>query len=772
MTQPDLENGAPGNGARVKFQAIVEAAGRDGDAAPAEDAPAALAADSDPPLQAVALGEPRRNWNAASRQVWQASRLGAILIFSAIVCGWPLGAYWSHVDLYGGASGWTETLLSTLSTEIVFIAVFVPVLILLCGYLLSRAYTMLDAAESIASAAQQFVQPDRTAARNVEAVGYAVRGQVEALNTGVDGALQRLAAVEAMIRQHVKAIETAGAAIQSQTSGAVDRVATERSRLIDLTENLNSQADAFAAAIAERAQQGVAVMTTADDQATAAETRLEERLSRLEQAASKALDSFKALDAAIDVADGAVRDRAAAMETTADAARRSSEAAAAQASEAVEAAKRSAGEIEDSVKSVAYAAVDAAKTQTDRLREETGAAIKSAQETSRQSVDAAAADAAKAIAAAGEASAAAKQASDAATQAGEMIGTVGERIKADADKARSLADDANSDLERRSVALAQAREILEKENARLETLIEEQKTRADKLAETIALQTQRLSKLADDQAKAQEAIASAETPTATVGKPDAAPSSAAASRVAPNAAPKAAPAEKNGGNASSVNGDTDILQLGRAMRRETSQPRESSPAHRPDADRLDALARDIAAQRAEKSAAPRAAAATSDKNADKSDVSWKQILDATDDAEPLDLAAASKSPPEEKNEPAPEIDAIKIITDLQGFTRDLETRLYGDPPPALRERFDRGDRNVFANRILRLNEADVKRRIRMESGRDKAFETSIHQFLQGFENLLEDATTSETADEELEEYLSSPLGRVYLLIGATVGYFA
>lgn len=90
----------------------------------------------------------------------------------------------------------------------------------------------------------------------------------------------------------------------------------------------------------------------------------------------------------------------------------------------------------------------------------------------------------------------------------------------------------------------------------------------------------------------------------------------------------------------------------------------------------------------------------------------------------------------------------------------------------MRERFERGDRNVFANRLLRLNEADVKRRIRTESGRNKEFETGIHDYLQGFEKLLEDATTSETADEELEEYLSSPLGRVYLLIGATVGYFA
>ncbi len=171
----------------------------------------------------------------------------------------------------------------------------------------------------------------------------------------------------------------------------------------------------------------------------------------------------------------------------------------------------------------------------------------------------------------------------------------------------------------------------------------------------------------------------------------------------------------------------------------------------------------------------------------KEGVSWREILTATDDAEPLDLGKAERvaadngsrgaGAPPQSNQRAQQktpdaAAAVRIIQDLQAFTLDLETRLYGAPPPALLDRFERGDRNVFANRLLRLNEADVKRRMRSESARDRSFEKAIHQFLQGFERLLEDATTSETADEELEEYLSSPLGRVYLLIGATVGYFA
>ena len=753
MTDIERDDPSRSNGARVRFQAIVEAAGRGGDASDMDEAPTTpTTLNREAPLQAVALSGPRRNWNAASRQVWQATRLGAILIFFAIVFGWPLGAYWSHVDRFGGSSGWTETLLSTISAEIIMFAIFVPVLILLCGYLLSRAYTMLDAAESIASAAQQFIQPEKSAVHNVETVGIAVRGQMEALNTGVDGALQRLASVEAMIRQHVKAIETAGSAIETQTSGAVDRVAAERSRLIDLTENLNTQADAFAAAIAERAREGAALAANADDHASQAEARLEHRLSGLEQAATRALESFKALDAAIGAADAAIAERASTMEATANAAREASQTAAGAAKEAVESFAREA-------KTLGDAAVENTRTEAQRVKDETDKALQSVKDASHASIEAAAEDAAKAIAAAGNASSAAKEASDAASSASAAVENATTRIAASAADAKTAADAANADVERRSTALAEARAVLEQENARLEALIEEQRTRANKLAETIAQQTERLSKLAADQLSVQSALGApaAPSPSPTPG---------------PKPEPEPEPAQPQ-------SDDKNILDLGRAIRRDTPPTPKRQAKDKPDAERLSKLAENISDDRAApKSRAPKKNGAANSSDAapdrkDKSDVSWKQILDAADDAEPLDLAAVSNPATEEKAPTrGPEIDAIRIIADLQGFTKDLETRLYGDPPSALLERFERGDRNVFANRILRLNEADVKRRIRMESGKDKRFETHIHQFLQGFENLLEDATTSETADEELEEYLSSPLGRVYLLIGATVGYFA
>jgi hypothetical protein len=206
-----------------------------------------------------------------------------------------------------------------------------------------------------------------------------------------------------------------------------------------------------------------------------------------------------------------------------------------------------------------------------------------------------------------------------------------------------------------------------------------------------------------------------------------------------------------------------VLNLDRSRKRPEAPVQK--PAARPtNAQRLDDLASEMKRDRTAR--APDESKRQEGRR--KEGVSWREILTATDDAAPLDLGAANR----QETPPRNAVNAIKMIGHLQLFTLDLETRLYGDPPPALLERFENGDRNVFANRLLRLNETDVKRRIRSESARDKHFEKGIHDFLQGFERLLEDATTSETADEELEEYLSSPLGRVYLMIGATVGYFA
>lgn len=775
------------DGARVRFKGIVETDG----AAPAP---------RENPGHFSFVSHDERRWNAMSRQVWQVSRLTALFVFFSFIVGLPLGNWIAHLDLNGSSAGWNP--LAAYEIDTFLFAFIVPALIYLMGYMLSRAMTMMNAAESIAAAAQQIVTPDAAAARNAESVGAVVRGQMDALNSGLDGALSRLASVEAMIRQHVEAIELAGDAIEHKATNAVTRVADERSRLMDLTESLNAHADSFAAAIAERANASIDSLQAADNISMRVEQEFDDRLSRLEDAAARALGSFESLRDALSDTDETIRTSTEAIDAASDETLKATARAQAASDAAAETAARNAANVSasaaraaESAKEAAQAAIDSAANEAERIaaeaidvaaregakvRDAASATLEDIAKSTQDAVGAAVDDAARATQAAQDVSEAARKTSEAAAKASADVTAASERAMESSKDALKVSEAEAERIEKRNLALADARAALEHENERLESLIEEQRKRADRLADAIASQTERLSRLAEAQLREQEAAvrltqaqneiqAKADTDTAAKRRADAEAAEAKAKAAAEDARRAAAPRQ------------TETTPKKQPATRKGEGSRPSA--------RLDELARDIAERRPrrdeQKSNAtqrrrepPVSGGASEKAPAEKSqrrkkDVSWREILDAAEDAEPLELGEPTKNG---QSTEAPQVkdeeNAIRIISRLQQFTYDIETRLYGDPPPALQDRFDRGDRNVFANRLLRLNEADVKRRIRMESGRDKDFERGVNDFLQGFEALLEDATTSETADEELEEYLSSPLGRVYLLIGATVGYFA
>lgn len=786
------DGGAADGAPRVRFKGIVEAG-------PQAAAALAFEADAETPRE--------RRWNAMSRQVWQASRLTALFVFFSVIVGMPLGNYFAHLQLNGSAAGWNP--LAAFAFDTLLLAVVIPVLVLLAGYLLSKGLTMVSAAESIAAAAQQMTTPDVTAARNADSVGEVVRGHVTALNEGLDGALGRLANVEAMIRDHVAAIELAGDAIEHKATGAVERVADERARLMDLTESLNAHADSFAAAIAERAKVSIEALNEADTVSTRAEQDFDDRLSRLEEAAARALASFESLRDALRDTDETMRasaqsideaaqdtmsatDRAkAAADAAAESAARNAANVSASASRAAAEAKKAADDaIEAATREaerMAQAAIDAAVEETAKVRDAAAHAIDDVAGASKEALSAARKEADRATQAAAEVAEAARLSSEASKSAADQVAAASAEARQTSEEAIKYADDAASHIDQRNKALAEARRALEKENARLETLIEEQRNRADRLANAIASQTERLTKLAEAQLSEQEAAArlaesqamrareAARLEEERARQNEERRQAAAAAAAAENAAKAEADAKQKAREeaeaAQKAAAREEEALIARRRPSPTRPSETAAPKKSNGAARLEELARDIAERRPRRPDAPPTATAREDSDKKrKADLSWREILDAADDAAPLDLGQAARRTDSREEDPAD--NAIRIIAGLQQFTYELETRLYGDPPPALQERYDRGDRNVFANRLLRLNEADVKRRIRSESARDRKFESGVHEFLQSFEKLLEDATTSETADEELEEYLSSPLGRVYLLIGATVGYFA
>lgn len=776
---------------KMRFQGIVES----------DDAASAAEYSSFEAWAASTVGGPSRKAARLGRELFFAARFLAVFLFCLFLIGWPGVATLGYLHEVGSLKGFRLGMVfGDISVLIAFVVA--PALWLL-GYLALHIQNMVSRSEAVMISAQQMLRPDQVAIENVQTVGAVVQDQMNALSAGIDDALIRLASAEAMIRQHVGAIEHAGTAIESRATSATERVAQERARLIDLTETLNARADDFATAIAEKAQANIEAFEHADGAVSVAEQRLEEKLSRLEAAAQRALMSFEALSHALVDADEHMRAASGSIESSANEVKRASELASRIADAAAESAARNAANVgmfanqaSERAKKAADEAIEVARTEAGRASEAAiefttreakrvtdaaARAIEDVRSATRGAVESASEDAGKAASAAKLVSDAARLATSAARDASQEVQKASEFAKKSADEAVGFSEAASERVAQRNQELAAARASLEAENARLESLIDEQRRRADRLAEAIATQTERLSKLAENQLREQEAAARLAEAQAAIQKSKAEDHERAAkseadarsrreaekaeaerlARAQAEALREKAEKEKQKPKAAPPRAEaaSNVLDLGDASRRKGKE----TPPKNAAAARLGDLADEILRPKTVNGKA------REDERRSKDGVSWREILTATDEAEPLDLGSEARRPADERTAAA---EAMKIIANLQSFTLDLESRLYGEPPPALLERFERGDRNVFANRILRLNETDVKRRIRGESARDKNFERSIHDFLQGFERLLEDATTSETADEELEEYLSSPLGRVYLLVGATVGYFA
>ncbi|MEM6536861.1 MAG: hypothetical protein AAF668_03935 [Pseudomonadota bacterium] len=687
------------------------------------------------------------DWRRLSRDTMRASRICSVFIFAAMLTFWPVLTLVGHMNVVGTLTGWN--IVAAYPTWAVIFTIIAPVTVYALGYIVSRQMLMMSAADALVVSAERMIEPDKTAVVNIQSVGAAVRGQIDAVNAGVDDALIRLSSVEAMIRQHVEAIEHAGVAMEGGAADTIEKVARERSTLMALTEQLNARADDFAVAIAEKAQASIDSLHHSNDLASDAEQRLEERLGRLEAVAQRAFTSFDALCNSLVSSGDRLSTAAEAIDRHAEETQKATETLNAVANEAADTAARNAVNIGQFAKKASDEAIKAAQDAIETAREQaeraTGDAITTASaETERlsaamldameamtgatdETVRTAIEDANRSIEAASTIAEAAKLTGEAARAASSSVEAAGAEASRVAEVASHASLSASDRVAERNRELAAARQELQAENERLENLIEEQRKRADRLAESIARQTERLSRLAEVQLREQEAAA----------------------RLAEADAAKVAISGR-------TNDVDDTSDEGR-LTLKSGQRRKGA-----------------------KGAGGRPLGASSPKER----VSWKEILTATDEAEPLDLKIAEatkksgadplgRSRAKATTEPSrDESDAVDMIRRLQNFTLNLERRLYGRPTNRLLAKFDAGDRNLFAVRLLNIEEVELKNRIQMEVDRDPSFLPALNQFLQGFEGLLEDTTDSETADDDLEQYLSSPLGRIYLVLGAAIGYFS
>lgn len=220
----------------------------------------------------------------SSHGIWLASKYLAGGLLVSWLLAWPIGTTMVHQAQTG-----VFAIRLGFSVEVLLLAVTTSALVLAAGYALAAGFRLEAAARRLTQTFTQQTPASRLADQK------AAQQQVTALNAEIDRALSKLAEAESIIRQQVKAIDSAGAALESGTIKSAERLESERTALISLTEEMNKEADRFADKIAERTRLATEEKDSMAERLLQREEDFDTQLERLEAISRQSLERYEHL---------------------------------------------------------------------------------------------------------------------------------------------------------------------------------------------------------------------------------------------------------------------------------------------------------------------------------------------------------------------------------------------------------------------------------------------------------------------------------------------
>jgi len=150
------------------------------------------------------------------------------MVFAATLSAFWIGAAGAYIWGYFGPQN-----LGALGPHIVAFAALItflpPALFIAAAYALARATSMAEAARRLVATADRLMVVDETAIMGAQRVGRAVRRELDALNSGLDGAFGRLRALETALEDRVAQLEDASARAGVKAESIAQRLHEQRS---------------------------------------------------------------------------------------------------------------------------------------------------------------------------------------------------------------------------------------------------------------------------------------------------------------------------------------------------------------------------------------------------------------------------------------------------------------------------------------------------------------------------------------------------------------
>ncbi len=185
------------------------------------------------------------------------------LFFAAVASAFWIGVSAAYLWGYFGQSGLQAL---GLQQRALYSAVilFPPLLFFGIAAAFALAHRMGRMAESLQGATEHLFTIDEGAARTAVRLGRAVRHELDALNSGLDGAFGRLRALESALEKQIAALDEAGARTEVRGEAIASRLTQESQRIATVSDQLSEAASRAAETVAGRSAQLKSAIETAE----------------------------------------------------------------------------------------------------------------------------------------------------------------------------------------------------------------------------------------------------------------------------------------------------------------------------------------------------------------------------------------------------------------------------------------------------------------------------------------------------------------------------